>query len=312
MAIGVASGENKVRPILGALRAGIVRTLVTDVATAEAVVALDEATPDPIRRRSAMTAREPAILGLDLGTTEVKAGLVTLDGRLLALARSGYGLDTSGGHGWVEQDPGAWWSAVVSAVRALRAADLAEVVAIGVDGHGPTLVAVDARGEATRPAITFLDSRATAEAARARARDRRPGLVARRACPRRSGSSATNRRSQRRPAGTSRPGSGWPSVSPGSPTRPLVPNQVMADPAVVAAAGVPADRLPPRSAMGSVVGGLTETAADALGLRARDPGRQRDRGRVRELSRRRPSRTRRRLRPGWLGGRVRGLLGSSR
>jgi DNA-binding transcriptional regulator LsrR (DeoR family) len=42
--IGVASGEAKVRPILGALRAGIVRTLVTDVATAEAVVALDDAT----------------------------------------------------------------------------------------------------------------------------------------------------------------------------------------------------------------------------------------------------------------------------
>ena len=47
VAIGVASGESKVRPILGALRAGIVRTLVTDVATAEAVVALDAATLDP-------------------------------------------------------------------------------------------------------------------------------------------------------------------------------------------------------------------------------------------------------------------------
>jgi DNA-binding transcriptional regulator LsrR (DeoR family) len=47
VSIGVASGENKVRPILGALRAGIVRTLVTDVATAEAVVALDEATLAP-------------------------------------------------------------------------------------------------------------------------------------------------------------------------------------------------------------------------------------------------------------------------
>jgi DNA-binding transcriptional regulator LsrR (DeoR family) len=46
-AIGVAAGENKVRPILGALRAGIVRTLVTDIATAEAVVALDEATLAP-------------------------------------------------------------------------------------------------------------------------------------------------------------------------------------------------------------------------------------------------------------------------
>ena len=41
------SGESKVRPILGALRAGVVRTLVTDVATAEAVVALDAATLAP-------------------------------------------------------------------------------------------------------------------------------------------------------------------------------------------------------------------------------------------------------------------------
>ena len=46
-AIGVAAGETKVRPILGALRAGVVRTLVTDVATAEAVVALDEVTLAP-------------------------------------------------------------------------------------------------------------------------------------------------------------------------------------------------------------------------------------------------------------------------
>ena len=43
-----------------------------------------------------MSAREPAFLGLDLGTTEVKAGLVGLDGRLLGLARSGYGLDVIG------------------------------------------------------------------------------------------------------------------------------------------------------------------------------------------------------------------------
>ena len=44
VSIGIASGEGKVRPILGALRAGVVKTLVTDVATAEAVVALDDAT----------------------------------------------------------------------------------------------------------------------------------------------------------------------------------------------------------------------------------------------------------------------------
>ena len=40
-AIGVAAGSSKVRPILGALRSGVIRILVTDVATAEAIVALD-------------------------------------------------------------------------------------------------------------------------------------------------------------------------------------------------------------------------------------------------------------------------------
>ena len=47
VSIGLASGEAKVRPILGALRAGIVRTLVTDVATAEAVVSLDASGATP-------------------------------------------------------------------------------------------------------------------------------------------------------------------------------------------------------------------------------------------------------------------------
>jgi DNA-binding transcriptional regulator LsrR (DeoR family) len=41
--IGVAGGAAKVRPILGALRGGLITHLVTDQRTAEAVVALDDA-----------------------------------------------------------------------------------------------------------------------------------------------------------------------------------------------------------------------------------------------------------------------------
>ena len=41
MTIGVAEGATKVAPILGALRAGVVKVLVTDVPTADAVLALD-------------------------------------------------------------------------------------------------------------------------------------------------------------------------------------------------------------------------------------------------------------------------------
>jgi len=45
--IGVAGGPGKVRPILGALRGGMLTTLVTDQPTAEAVIALDDAGPRP-------------------------------------------------------------------------------------------------------------------------------------------------------------------------------------------------------------------------------------------------------------------------
>lgn len=45
VSIGVAAGAGKVAPLLGALRSGIVRTLVTDVETAEAVVRLDSESP---------------------------------------------------------------------------------------------------------------------------------------------------------------------------------------------------------------------------------------------------------------------------
>ena len=97
--------------------------------------------------------REAAILGIDLGTTEVKAGLVTLDGRLLGLARTGYRTETDAATGRAEQDPEAWWGALATSVRRLTSSAAAEVIAVAVDGHGPTLAAVDATGRPTRPAI---------------------------------------------------------------------------------------------------------------------------------------------------------------
>ena len=104
-----------------------------------------------------MTGRERAILGIDLGTNEVKCGLVTLDGRLLASTRAGYPTDLGQQPGWAEQDSGMWWAAVVGTTRELAALDVADVVAICADGHGPTLVAVDGAGHPTRPAITGAD-----------------------------------------------------------------------------------------------------------------------------------------------------------
>lgn len=215
-------------------------------------------------------ARPSAILGIDLGTNEVKAGLVTLDGRLLAIARSGYALDVGRQAHRAEQDPGAWWSAVVSAVRALRINDVADVVAIGVDGHGPTLVAVDGRGEATRPAITWLDTRSIAEADELAAATgvrgwALAGLPAALWVERHDRSAAEATRWYL---------STWEWLAfrlTGEAVSPLTPNQLVPDRAAVAAAGVPADRLPPSGETGTVVGRLTSAAADALGLQAGIP-----------------------------------------
>jgi xylulokinase len=118
-----------------------------------------------VNAAAAASGRESAVLAIDLGTTEVKAGLVGLDGRLLGLARAGYGTMTDAATGRAEQDPEAWWGAIGLAVRELVRLDVAEVSAIGLDGHGPTLVPVDSSGRATRPAIIWGDTRSTADAA---------------------------------------------------------------------------------------------------------------------------------------------------
>jgi xylulokinase len=218
-----------------------------------------------------MSAATPAILGLDLGTTEVKAGLVDHDGRLLAIARAGYGLEVGHGPGWAEQDPGAWWSAVVGAVRALHPAEPVDIVAIGVDGHGPTLAAVDGRGEATRPAITFLDTRAAAEAEELAAATGIHGwalgpLPAALWLERHEPEIADRTRWYL---------ATWEWLAfrlTGEAFASLVPDQAVPDRALVAdATGLHMDRRPPNSPMGGVVGVLTETAADALGLRAGIP-----------------------------------------
>ena len=57
----------------------------------------------------------------------------------------------------------------------------------------------------------------------------------------------------------------------GEAVSPLVPDQPVPDRERVSLAGIPPDRLPDVARAGEVVGTLTETAADALGLRAGTP-----------------------------------------
>ena len=111
-------------------------------------------------------------LGIDLGTSGVKAVLLDGDDRIAAQSAAPLGVSTPRPR-WSEQDPRDWWAAACRAVDGLKAEHggaLSAVRAIGLSGqmHGATLL--DARGGVLRPAILWNDGRANAECAGLEAR----------------------------------------------------------------------------------------------------------------------------------------------
>jgi xylulokinase len=95
------------------------------------------------------------IIGVDLGTTTLKAGVFELDGTLLATAEVAYPIERPHPD-WAEQDPDAWLGALDSALGSL---DADGVAAIGICSQVNTHVFVDADGRALRPAILWQDQR---------------------------------------------------------------------------------------------------------------------------------------------------------
>lgn len=104
-------------------------------------------------------------LGIDLGTSGVKALLVDHDERVLAEATAP--LDVQRPRPlWSEQDPAAWWRATVLAVAELRAAapaGCAAIEAIGLSGQMHGAVLLGAAGTVLRPAILWNDGRSGEE-----------------------------------------------------------------------------------------------------------------------------------------------------
>jgi xylulokinase len=100
-------------------------------------------------------------LGIDVGTSATRVSLVREGGTRTASASYP---TTRNRPGEAEQDPMAWIRALATALRRVGA-DLSEVTAVGLCGQTPTLVPVDEAGEPVRQALTWQDTRATAEAA---------------------------------------------------------------------------------------------------------------------------------------------------
>jgi xylulokinase len=105
------------------------------------------------------------ILGIDIGTSSVKAGLFNLDGKVLAAARAPHPV-YSPQPGWFEQDPRDWWLGVKKTLaEVLQGVDPGRVISIGLSGQCPGHVLVDSDGVPLGRAIIWRDQRAQVEAA---------------------------------------------------------------------------------------------------------------------------------------------------
>ena len=101
------------------------------------------------------------VLGLDCSTTAAKAVVWSLDGTSVSVGRSAYA-QSSPHPGWGEQDPVDWWTATVAAIGfACRQIDPSRLAAIAITHQRETFACLDGDGHALRPAMLWLDTRAT-------------------------------------------------------------------------------------------------------------------------------------------------------
>ena len=103
-------------------------------------------------------------LGLDIGTTSLKAAVFSESGERLGLRRVDYTLDTDAQTGFIEFDPENYITMCKQVIDEL-AEECGEIAALSIDTQGETLILTDAEGTPVYPAIVWLDNRATAEAA---------------------------------------------------------------------------------------------------------------------------------------------------
>jgi xylulokinase len=100
------------------------------------------------------------LVGLDVGTTGVKAVAISSSGEVLATDEESYPLSTP--HpGWAEQDPEDWWRAAETVLTRLPFGEFE----LGLSGQMHGLVCLDERDRPLRPAILWNDQRTAAECA---------------------------------------------------------------------------------------------------------------------------------------------------
>lgn len=105
------------------------------------------------------------LIGIDLGSSGVKATLINENGKILATADSAVDLH-SNNPGWAEADTNQWWSGVkltVSNLISTSKVNSNSIAAISVAGMVPAVVLVDGNFNPLRLAMLQNDARATKE-----------------------------------------------------------------------------------------------------------------------------------------------------
>lgn len=103
------------------------------------------------------------VIGVDCSTTAAKAVVWNDRGAAVSEARSPFELSQPR-PGWGEQNAEDWWAATAAAVRrAVQTVDASRIRALCVTHQRETFVCLDQSGAPLRPAMLWLDGRATKE-----------------------------------------------------------------------------------------------------------------------------------------------------
>ncbi|MDF2441919.1 MAG: xylulokinase, partial [Subtercola sp.] len=109
--------------------------------------------------------RRRLAIGLDVGTSSVKATVVTSEGETRSYGSAPYRSAAPVPDG-VEQDPYDWWAGTLEVLHGVLG-DFGDIAAttttIGLTGQMHTSVLVDEGGSVIRPAMLWSDKRAVAE-----------------------------------------------------------------------------------------------------------------------------------------------------
>ncbi|TMD82970.1 MAG: xylulokinase [Chloroflexi bacterium] len=97
-------------------------------------------------------------LGIDLGTSSLKALVLDVDGTIVGTASASYSMSAPQ-PGWSEAEPEDWWTAAAPAVRQAAGEHAAAIAAVGLSGQMHGVVLSDDAGNALRPAILWPDGR---------------------------------------------------------------------------------------------------------------------------------------------------------